>query len=114
MYYNIIIDDEIANEYKEEVDRNGNNGIITLSKPPKAIELLINDRDIISYSKDWWNEFGEYEDESDREPAAIKIPIKQKTSISIEKPTYIVPKSLLCEPCSVIIKSIFLLHVDFP
>ena len=53
MYYNIIIDDEIANEYKEEVDRNGNNGIITLSKPPKAIELLINDRDIISYSKDW-------------------------------------------------------------
>ena len=78
-----------------------------MSKPPKAIELLINDRDIISYSKDWWNEFGEYEGKNDKEPAAIKIPIKPKTSISIEKPTYIVPTSLLCEPCSVIIKSIF-------
>ena len=52
LYYNIIIDNELANEYKEEVDRNSNNGIITLSNPPKSIELLINDRDVISYSKD--------------------------------------------------------------
>ena len=72
MYYNIIIDDELADEYKEEVDRYGNNGIITLSKPPKAIELLINDRYIISYSKDWWNEFGECKEKIDREQTAIK------------------------------------------
>ena len=44
---------------------------------------------------------------SNREPAAIKIPIKPKTSIYIEKPTNIVPTSLLYEPCSIIIKSIF-------
>ena len=78
-----------------------------MSRPPIAIELLSNDKEIISYSKDWWDELGEYEDESDEEPATIKIPVKPKTTISIEKPTYVVPRSLLCEPYSVIIKSIF-------
>lgn len=53
MYYNITIDDELADKYKEQVLGNINNSIITLSKLPKVIDILINDRDIISYSKDW-------------------------------------------------------------
>ena len=52
MYYNIIIDDKLSDKYKEEVDRNGNNGIITLSEPTTSIELLINNRNIILYEKD--------------------------------------------------------------
>ena len=50
---------------------------------------------------------GEYKDKNGQEPAAIKILIKPKTSISIENATYIVPTSLLCELYSVIIRSIF-------
>ena len=113
LYYQIIIHDDQYNDYIEQLSRNVNNSIITLSKPPKAIELLINDKEIISYSKDWWDELGEYEDKSNEEPAAIKIPVKPKTTISIKNPTYIVPRSLLCEPCSIIIKIIFSIICGF-
>ena len=43
----------------------------------------------------------------------MKIPIKPKTNISIEKPTYIVSTSISCELCSIIIKSIFPITCGF-
>ena len=60
-----------------------------------------------------WDKVGEYKDKNDEQSAAVKILIKPKTTCSIEKLTYIVPKSLLCEPCSVIIKSIFPITCGF-
>ena len=129
-YYEIVLQDEEAYwEFDEQAQKN-NNGIITLSRPPKAIELLFESKIVISSSEDIWDDITP-EEESDSEdldkdikrtdnkcsnedePDSVIYPIQNSTKTLLEKPIYVVPKSLLIAPCRVTIKNFFPIHCGF-
>ena len=100
IYYSFILYNNSIEEYKDQISKNSNNGIITLSKPPKSISLLFDNEKIILYSKDIWNEIAAYEyrkekDEEKRDD--VIFPIKQRSIYPIQTPTYIVPTNIFNE-----------------
>ena len=107
IYYSFIINNDSIEEYKDQVSRNVNNIIITLSNHLKSIILLFEDEKIISYSKDIQDEVAIHKDgkKQDKEKQDnLVFPIKERTTYHIQKLMYIVPTNLLNELFSFVIK----------
>ena len=101
-------------------DTKNNNGIITLSRPPKEIKSLFDSKIVVCSSKDIWDEItpkddsdSEDLDKDEDEPNSFVYPIQKLTKAPVEKPIYVVPNSLLIDPCRVIIKNFFPIHFGF-